>query len=159
MNEIAIRKFLKKYDKVHSSVNGRNFRSKLRAEHIELLKYPWIIDLGAFYINFNEFNEVSSKFVDQFSCDLESDHPLVTLMEIAFNPYALSCGHIFCDSCACSTASVMIFQGLKAAKPKYKCPVCREVGVYANPIHMIGLDLLLKNKQEHETRNTFQSFV
>ncbi|KAI3927763.1 hypothetical protein MKW98_023364 [Papaver atlanticum] len=41
----------------------------------------------------------------------------------------------------------MIFQGLKAAEPKCKCPVCREVGVYANPIHMIELDLLLKNRR------------
>ncbi|KAI3927762.1 hypothetical protein MKW98_023363 [Papaver atlanticum] len=56
MNAIAIWKFLKKYDKVHSSVNGRNFRSKLRAEHIELLKSLWLIKLGAFYINFNGSN-------------------------------------------------------------------------------------------------------
>ncbi|KAI3869674.1 hypothetical protein MKX03_011871 [Papaver bracteatum] len=165
MNAIAIRKILKKYDKVHSSVNGRNFKSKLRAEHIELLQSPWLIELGAFYINFNGSNGVSGEFVDQFYCDLESDQPLMTLivsdsvkleysltcpvcLEIAFNPYALSCGHIFCKSCACSAASVMIFQGLKAAEPKCKCPVCREVGVYANPIHMIELDLLLKNRRK-----------
>ncbi|OVA00855.1 zinc finger protein [Macleaya cordata] len=163
MNAIAIRKILKKYDKVHSSVNGRNFRSKLRAEHIELLQSPWLIELGAFYINFNGSDGVSGEFVHQFSCDLTSDQPVMTLMvtddvkleysltcaiclEIVFNPYALSCGHIFCKACACSAASVMIFQGLKAAEPKSKCPVCREVGVYANPVHMMELDLLLKNR-------------
>ncbi|KAI3847577.1 hypothetical protein MKX03_024362 [Papaver bracteatum] len=105
MNAIAIWK-------VHSSVNGKNFRSKLRDEHIELLNSPWIIELGDFYINFNGSNGVSVEFVDQFSCDLESDHPSMTLMvldslkleyslncvvflESTVNPYALSCGHIF----------------------------------------------------------------
>ncbi|KAI3869217.1 hypothetical protein MKX03_021443 [Papaver bracteatum] len=118
MNAIAIWK-------VHSSVNGKNFRSKLRDEHIEILNSPWIIELGAFYINFNGSNGVSVEFVDQFSCDLESDHPSMTLM-------VLDSVKLEYKSCACSAASVMIFQGLKA------------VGVYANPIHMNELDLLLK---------------
>ncbi|KAI3877183.1 hypothetical protein MKX03_001420 [Papaver bracteatum] len=119
MNAIAIWK-------VHSSVNGKNFWSKLRDEHIELLNSPWLIELGAFYINFNGSNGVSVEFVDQFSCDLESDHPSMTLMvldsmklRVLVNPYALSCGHIFEN----------------------------HVGVYANPIHMIELDLLLKKTE------------
>uniref|UniRef100_A0A6N2NKS7 RING-type E3 ubiquitin transferase n=1 Tax=Salix viminalis TaxID=40686 RepID=A0A6N2NKS7_SALVM len=40
MNAIAIRKILKKYDKVHCSINGKNFKSKMRSEHIELLQSP-----------------------------------------------------------------------------------------------------------------------
>ncbi|KAI8562802.1 hypothetical protein RHMOL_Rhmol03G0063700 [Rhododendron molle] len=72
MNAIALRKILKKYDKVHRSVNGRNFKSKMRAKHVEILQSPWLIELGAFYMN----------------CD-EPD-------------------------------------GLKAANPESKCPVCRE---------------------------------
>lgn len=66
--------------------------------------------------------------------------------DIVFKPYALSCGHLFCKSCACSAASVMIFQGLKAASPESKCPVCREVGVYATAVRMIELDLLVKKR-------------
>uniref|UniRef100_A0A8I6Y118 RING-type E3 ubiquitin transferase n=1 Tax=Hordeum vulgare subsp. vulgare TaxID=112509 RepID=A0A8I6Y118_HORVV len=51
MNAIAIRKILKKYDKVHGSVSGRDFRSKMQTEHTELLQSPWLIELGAFHLN------------------------------------------------------------------------------------------------------------
>ncbi|RVW96422.1 putative E3 ubiquitin-protein ligase BAH1-like 1 [Vitis vinifera] len=145
MNAIAIRKILKKYDKVHSSVNGRDFKRKMQAKHIELLQSPWLIELGAFYLNFNESDEEEScKISCQFSCDLSTTEPVMTLrlpdsmklecnltcsicLDTLFNPHALSCGHLFCKSCACSAASVMIFQGLKAASPESKCPICREV--------------------------------
>ncbi|KAG7961599.1 hypothetical protein I3843_09G024900 [Carya illinoinensis] len=164
MNAIAIRKILKKYDKVHCSENGRNFKSKLRAEHIELLQSPLLIELAAFYLSFNgekkgEFNEFSS----QFSCDFDATPPVMTLrlphsikleydltcavcLDVVFNSYALSCGHLFCKSCACSSASVLIFQGLKAANPQSKCPICRQVGVYAKALHMVELDMLLKKR-------------
>ncbi|XP_021282460.1 probable E3 ubiquitin-protein ligase BAH1-like [Herrania umbratica] len=166
MNAIAIGKILKKYDKVHSSVNGKNFKSKMRAEHLELLQSPWLIELGAFYLNFNgsdggDFVQFSGSFV----CDLSATEPVMTMMlpnsikleydltcaiclEIVFNPYALSCGHLFCKSCACSAATVMIFQGLKATSPDSKCPICREAGVYANAVHMLELDLLIKRRHK-----------
>lgn len=164
MNALAIRKILKKYDKVHSSVNGRNFKSKMQAEHIELLQSPWLIELGAFYLNFDgldvgEFSESSGNFsVDlnaarpvmklflSSSSELEYDLTCAICLELVFNPYALNCGHLFCKSCACSAASVMIFQGLKAARPDSKCPICREAGVYLNAVHMLELDLLLKGR-------------
>ncbi|XP_041022943.1 probable E3 ubiquitin-protein ligase BAH1-like isoform X2 [Juglans microcarpa x Juglans regia] len=164
MNAIAIRKILKKYDKVHCSENGRNFKSKLRAEHIELLQSPLLIELAAFYLSFNgekkgEFNEFSS----QFSCDFDATPPVMKLrlphsikleydltcavcLDVVFNSYALSCGHLFCKSCACSSASVLIFQGLKTANPESKCPICRQVGVYAKAVHMVELDMLLKKR-------------
>ncbi|KAH7512296.1 hypothetical protein FEM48_Zijuj12G0075600 [Ziziphus jujuba var. spinosa] len=162
MNATAIRKILKKYDKVHSSENGKNFKSKMQAEHIELLQSPWLIELGALYLNFGgldggQLNELSS----HFSCHLNSTPPVMTLMlqdsitlnydltcaiclDTVFNPYALGCGHLFCKSCACSAASVMIFQGLKAAARESKCPICREAGVYGKAMRMIELDLLMK---------------
>ncbi|KAF5473985.1 hypothetical protein F2P56_005930 [Juglans regia] len=164
MNAIAIRKILKKYDKVHCSENGRNFKSKLRAEHIELLQSPLLIELAAFYLSLNgekkgEFNEFSS----QFSCDFDATPPVMKLrlphsikleydltcavcLDVVFNSYALSCGHLFCKSCACSSASVLIFQGLKTANPESKCPICRQVGVYAKAMHMVELDMLLKKR-------------
>ncbi|PIM97352.1 putative E3 ubiquitin ligase [Handroanthus impetiginosus] len=164
MNAVAMRKILKKYDKVHSSINGRKFKSKMRAEHLEILQSPWLIELGAFYMNFNESNGGSSDGLrNPFSFRLSDAEAVMILMlpdsvkleynltcaiclELVFNPYALSCGHLFCKACACSAASVMIFQGLKAADPQSKCPVCREAGVYSNAVHMMELDMLLKKE-------------
>nr|POE55566.1 putative e3 ubiquitin-protein ligase bah1-like 1 [Quercus suber] len=135
MNAIAIRKILKKYDIIHGSVNGRKFKSKLRAEHVELLQSPWLIELAAFYLNPNGsddggFKEASSNF----SCDFNANPPVITLklphliklefdltcvvcLDTVCNPYALSCGHLFCKSCACSSASVFLLEGLRAASP------------------------------------------
>lgn len=71
MNAIAMQKILKKYDKVHCSVNGRNFKSKMRSEHLEILQSPWLIELGALYLNFNESNDgKSNEIFSQFSCSL-----------------------------------------------------------------------------------------
>ncbi|KAJ8617033.1 hypothetical protein MRB53_013219 [Persea americana] len=164
MNAIAIRKILKKYDKVHCSVNGRNFKTKMRAEHIELLQSPWLIELGAFYMNSSKIDDgESGEFFRKFSCDFSGTSPIMTLaltdsvkleynltcavcLDTVFNPCALSCGHLFCKGCACSAAYVLLFEGPKAADPKSKCPICREVGVYANSVHMAELDLLLKSR-------------
>eukprot|EP00258_Populus_trichocarpa_P005963 XP_002309274.3 probable E3 ubiquitin-protein ligase BAH1-like [Populus trichocarpa] len=164
MNTIAIRKILKKYDKVHCSVNGNNFKSKMQAEHIELLQSPWLIELGAFYLNFDGIDGGEfSEFCSQFSCDLNGTEPVMTLtlpnstkleysltcaicLETVFNPYALSCGHLFCKLCACSAAFVLMFEGLKTASSNAKCPICREAGVYTNAVHMLELDLLLKRR-------------
>ncbi|KAI4348838.1 hypothetical protein L6164_009510 [Bauhinia variegata] len=159
MNAIAIRKILKKYDKKHSSARGKNFKARMQAAHTELLHSPWLIELGAFYENCNGPHGGCG----QFSCDLNVTEAVMTLvlpdsikiecdltcaicLDIVFNPYALGCGHLFCKSCACSAASVMIFQGLKAANPDSKCPICREVGVYSQAVHMLELDLLLKRR-------------
>ncbi|KAM1093652.1 hypothetical protein ACFX2I_008759 [Malus domestica] len=175
MNAIAIRKILKKYDKIHSSENGKLFKSKMRAEHIEILQSPWLIELGAFYLNLDvldgdELNEVSGRF----SCDLSGTPPTMTLMlpdslkmeydltcavclETVFNPYALSCGHLFCKSCACAAASVFIFQGPKSAAPDAKCPICREAGVYAKAVHMLELDLLLKTRCNNHWKKRYNA--
>lgn len=65
---------------MHSSVNGRNFKSKLSSEHIEILKSPWLIELGAFYKNFIEPNSgKSDEFSSPISCNLCSAEPAMTL--------------------------------------------------------------------------------
>ncbi|KAK1296183.1 putative E3 ubiquitin-protein ligase BAH1-like 1 [Acorus calamus] len=175
MNAIAIRKILKKYDKIHSSVNGRNFKTTLRAKHIELLQSPWLTELGAFCINSNNSDiGKSGEFIQQFSCDFSGAEPLMTLtlsnsvnleynltcavcLDTLFNPYALGCGHLFCKGCACSSASVFLFEGPKAAPKGAKCPVCRAVGVYANSVHLAELDLLLKNRCRDYWKERMQS--
>ncbi|KAK3149836.1 hypothetical protein QOZ80_3AG0223630 [Eleusine coracana subsp. coracana] len=171
MNAIAIRKILKKYDKIHGSVSGREFKSKMQTEHIELLQSPWLIELGAFHLNCNDSNAdehsgfFKNEFFKNFSCDLTGAQPILTMaisdamkydysltcpicLDTLFNPYALSCGHLFCKACACGAASVYIFQGVKSAPPEAKCPVCRAVGVFGRAVHMTELDLLLKTRDK-----------
>ncbi|XP_066372143.1 probable E3 ubiquitin-protein ligase BAH1-like 1 isoform X1 [Miscanthus floridulus] len=212
MNAIAIRKILKKYDKIHGSVSGRDFKSKMQTEHIELLQSPWLIELGAFHLNCDDSDADepgAGGFFKNFSCDLSGAQPLLTMtisetlkyeysltcpiclgsllwklcmlslqgifflssvclnicvliltsicddffhsqcvQDTLFNPYALSCGHLFCKACACGAASVYIFQGVKSAPPEAKCPVCRAVGVFGRAVHMTELELLLKRRDK-----------
>ncbi|XP_059645182.1 probable E3 ubiquitin-protein ligase BAH1-like [Cornus florida] len=95
MNAIAIQKILKKYDKVHSSVNGRNFKSKMQAEHTEILQSPWLIELGAFYMNFNKsYGGGSDEISSPFFCDLSATEPVLTLRlpDSVKLEYYLTCG-------------------------------------------------------------------
>ncbi|XP_062211947.1 probable E3 ubiquitin-protein ligase BAH1-like 1 [Phragmites australis] len=171
MNAIAIRKILKKYDKIHGSVSGRDFKSKMQTEHIELLQSPWLIELGAFHLNCDDTDAdepggfFKNGFFKNFSCDLTGAQPLLAMtisetlkyeysltcpvcLDTLFNPYALGCGHLFCKACACGAASVYIFQGVKSAPLEAKCPVCRAVGVFGHAVHMTELELLLKTRDK-----------
>ncbi|RWV89153.1 hypothetical protein GW17_00048719 [Ensete ventricosum] len=65
---------------IHGSADGRKFKSRMRTEHIELLQSPWLIELGAFYLNFSvsDFGE-PGEFFHKFSCDLNDMQPVMTM--------------------------------------------------------------------------------
>eukprot|EP01018_Ginkgo_biloba_P017534 Gb_23910 [translate_table: standard] len=70
INAIAIRKILKKYDKVHYSKKGRAFRTRAQAMQMEILQSPWLNELIAFSINLMNANN-SATFVSDFGdCSL-----------------------------------------------------------------------------------------
>uniref|UniRef100_A0A7N0TS51 RING-type E3 ubiquitin transferase n=1 Tax=Kalanchoe fedtschenkoi TaxID=63787 RepID=A0A7N0TS51_KALFE len=164
-NAIAIRKILKKYDKVHYSKQGQEFKSQAQSMHMEILQSPWLIELMAFHINFWETKANSTKasaFFEGCSLSITDDKPSLSCelfdstikldidltcsicLDTMFDSVALSCGHIFCFMCACSAASVTIVDGLKEASLKEKCPLCREAGVFADAVHLEELNILLK---------------
>ncbi|KAL8143067.1 hypothetical protein V2J09_016099 [Rumex salicifolius] len=165
INAIAVRKILKKYDKVHCSNQGLAFKSKIQRMHIEILQSPWLCEVMAFYINLREkklhedktnilFEGCSLQFVDgkpSLTCELfnsiklDIDLTCSICLDTMFDPVALLCGHIFCYICACSSASVTIVDGLKEATPKEKCPLCRESGVFRGPMHLEELNTLLSS--------------
>lgn len=164
INAIAIRKILKKYDKIHYSKQGQAFKSQAQSMHIEILQSPWLCELMAFHINLRETNHTKSKKPPAFfegcslaikdgkpslSCELfdsiklDLDLTCSICLDTVFDSVSLTCGHIFCYMCACSAASVTIVDGLKAANLKKKCPVCRGAGVYEGAIRLEELNILL----------------
>ncbi|XP_033134971.1 E3 ubiquitin-protein ligase BAH1 isoform X1 [Brassica rapa] len=168
INAVAIRKILKKYDKIHESSQGQAFKTQVQKRRIEILQSPWLCELMAFHINLKEsqkesgavlasppslFGGCSFIFDDGkpfLSCEL-SDSVKVDIdltcsicLDTVFDPISLTCGHIYCYMCACSAASVNVVDGLKAADPSEKCPLCREVCVYKGAVHLDELSILLK---------------
>lgn len=61
-------------------MTGRNFKSKMRSERLEILQSPWLIELGALYMNFNESNGGKSNVIfSQFSCNLSDTGSIMNL--------------------------------------------------------------------------------
>ncbi|CAH8336898.1 unnamed protein product [Eruca vesicaria subsp. sativa] len=169
INAVAIRKILKKYDKIHESSQGQAFKTQVQKMRIEILQSPWLCELMAFHINLKEsqkecgavlashpslFGGGCSFIFDDgkpfLSCEL-SDSVKVDIdltcsicLDTVFDPISLTCGHIYCYMCACSAASVNVVDGLKTADPSEKCPLCREVCVYKGAVHLDELSILLK---------------
>ncbi|KAL1331642.1 hypothetical protein HN51_048909 [Arachis hypogaea] len=159
INAVAIRKILKKYDKIHDSKQGQLFKSQVQAMHKEILQSPWLIEVMALYINTNTKDPTSSLFdgccltfkdgKPSLTCEIfkpykvDIDLTCSICLDTVFDPVALTCGHVFCYTCACSAASVTIVDGLKAADPKQKCPLCREKGVHEGAVHLEELNILL----------------
>ncbi|MCL7047152.1 hypothetical protein MKW94_009314 [Papaver nudicaule] len=163
INAIAVRKILKKYDKIHYSKQGQAFKSRAQSMHIEILQSPWLRELMAFYINLKEINNEAGNLpslVDDCSVTFKGGKPSLTFalfdsikleidltcsicLDPVFSVVSLTCGHIFCHRCACSASSVAIVDELKAASPKAKCPLCREEGVFRGAVHLHELNKLL----------------
>ncbi|KAJ6343652.1 hypothetical protein OIU76_005405 [Salix suchowensis] len=134
INAIAVRKILKKYDKIHYSKQGQAFKSKAQSMHIEILQSPWL--------SFDDDKpSLSCELLDSIKLDI--DLTCSICLDTVFDPVSLTCGHIFCYMCACSAASVTIVDGLEAAEPKEKCPLCRKAGVYEGALHLEELNILL----------------
>jgi len=166
MNAIAVRKILKKYDKVHRSREGGIFKSRLMAMRGELLKSPYLVELGALHLNLAGAEDQympESEYVGEFSCDFESSSPSLTCtlvdsatvnfdlscsicLDTLFDPVALGCGHLFCNNCACTAANVLGHEGLQAAGCNAQCAICRQVGVYADGVKLKELSSLIKNR-------------
>lgn len=64
----------------------------MQAKRIEILQSPWLIELGAFYMNVNE-PEGPNLFSSSFSCDLNAAEPVITLMlpDSVKSEYNLKC--------------------------------------------------------------------
>ncbi|KAI3973433.1 hypothetical protein MKW92_041857 [Papaver armeniacum] len=147
INAIAIRKILKKYDKIHYSKQGQAFKSQAQSMHTEILQSPWLCELIAFHINLKE----TKKDTRNLSGFLKNAWSLLTV-ESHRSLFPCLILHIFCHMCACSASSVTIVDGLKAADPKAKCPLCREEGVFEGAVHLEELNILLSRRKKKRVR-------
>ncbi|XP_047070282.1 probable E3 ubiquitin-protein ligase BAH1-like 1 isoform X2 [Lolium rigidum] len=162
INAVAMRKILKKYDKIHYSKQGQEFKAQAQSLHIEILQSPWLSELMAFYMNLrrSKKNEAGMELFRDCTLTFDNDQPTLSCnlfdsmrvdisltcsicLDTMFDPVSLSCGHIFCYLCCCSAASVTIVDGLKSAHHKSKCPLCRQAGVFPNSVHLDELNMLL----------------
>ncbi|XP_041020624.1 probable E3 ubiquitin-protein ligase BAH1-like 1 [Juglans microcarpa x Juglans regia] len=177
INAVAIRKILKKYDKIHYSKQGQAFKSQAQSMHIEILQSPWLCELMAFHINLRKNKVEISKALAMFegcnltfndgkpslNCELfdsvkvDIDLTCSICLDTIFDAVSLTCGHIFCYLCACSAAAVTIVDGLKSAEPKAKCPLCREAEVYEGAVHLDELNILLSRSCSEYWEERLQS--
>ncbi|KAH1081254.1 hypothetical protein J1N35_021015 [Gossypium stocksii] len=142
INAIAIRKILKKYDKVHYSKQGQAFRSQAQSMHIEILQSPWLCELMAFHVNLSETKAISGKAPALFEdCYLTFNYGKPFLSCELFDSVKLD---IDLTCSICNPASVTIVDGLRAGNPKEKCPLCREAGVYEGAVNLDELSVLLR---------------
>ncbi|KAG0589557.1 hypothetical protein M758_1G027700 [Ceratodon purpureus] len=176
MNAIAVRKILKKYDKVHKSREGGIFKSRLMAMRSELLKSPYLVELGALHLNLADTKEDTvmsdSELVAEFSCDFDTSSPTLTCtlvdsarldfdlscsicLDTLFDPIALGCGHLFCNNCACTAANVLGHEGPRAARCNAQCPICRQAGVYVDAVKLKELSSLIKNRCPEDWKERF----
>ncbi|KAL6214875.1 hypothetical protein ACLB2K_014307 [Fragaria x ananassa] len=129
INAIAIRKILKKYDKIHYSKQGQAFNRERDRR------------CGCSLTMNDEKPTLTCELFDSVKVDI--DLTCSICLDTVFDPVALTCGHIFCYMCACSAASVTIVDGLNAAESKEKCPLCREAKVYQGAVHLEELSILI----------------
>ncbi|KAE9617390.1 putative E3 ubiquitin-protein ligase BAH1 [Lupinus albus] len=165
INAIAIRKILKKYDKVnimifslfntdisllsvlqiHYSKQGQLFKSQAQSLHKEILPSPWLYELLAFHVNLRETQVNSMKepaLFEGFSLTFRDGKPSITCEFFDFIKIDID---LTCSICLV-TASVSIVNGLKTADHRNKCPLCREGGVYEGSVHLEELNILLGRK-------------
>ncbi|MCO5561239.1 hypothetical protein L7F22_014860 [Adiantum nelumboides] len=167
---LAANSLLQEYDKVHSSSKGQHFKARLVGMHMEVPQSPWLIELIALYFNLVDKlkgthvlpelcpgcicettnGRLTLSCMPQESLRLEIEVTCSICLEMVFEPTALSCGHMFCFSCACAAASVHTYEGLKKARQSVKCPLCRERGVFAGAIRLTELNLLTYRRCKDE---------
>lgn len=109
INAIAMRRILKKYDKIHYSKQGQDFKSRSQNMQIEILQSPWLYELMAFHINLRDSNTDkanASALLEGCSLVFNDTKPslcieLVDLVKLDID--------LTCSICLCRLAAVISF--------------------------------------------------
>jgi len=80
INAVAMRKILKKYDKIHYSKQGQEFKAQAQSLHIGILQSPWLSELMAFYMNLrrSKNNEAAMELFGDCSLTFDDDQPTLS---------------------------------------------------------------------------------
>ncbi|KAJ0881169.1 putative E3 ubiquitin-protein ligase BAH1 [Helianthus annuus] len=87
-----------------------NFKSMLQPEHLEISQSPWLIELVALYLSFNESNHlIDYKLHDiPFSCDLTIADP-ERVFRLVLPGYANLEYNLTCPICLVRLIIILIF--------------------------------------------------
>jgi len=80
INAVAMRKILKKYDKIHYSKQGQEFKAQAQILHIEILQSPWLCELMAFYMNLrrSKKNKAAMELFGHCSLIFDDERPTLS---------------------------------------------------------------------------------
>lgn len=170
MTHLAVLKIVKKYRKVHGvRVAGAAPNKGLNIVHGRLLHSPLLVEVSALAANINiEVAQGRGLLAHEGGAASDapprgSDPARLVLMELpgrqihmevdltcpvcldlVFDPVGLSCGHLMCLMCACNLTGVPAMYGVKHAPRSCKCPMCRQIGVFAEAITLREVHTLVQ---------------
>ena len=105
----------------------------MQAKHIELLHQPWLIELGAFYLNCNEPDGIKLKGIcGRFSCDLNMvDAELILILP--------DCIRLEFDlNCAICLVSSYLHAKLSQQYPVFQF---RKMSLICNTVHELSTNI------------------
>eukprot|EP00243_Klebsormidium_subtile_P004442 TRINITY_DN18422_c0_g1_i1.p1 TRINITY_DN18422_c0_g1~~TRINITY_DN18422_c0_g1_i1.p1 ORF type:complete len:353 (-),score=59.56 TRINITY_DN18422_c0_g1_i1:580-1638(-) len=178
-NTMALRKILKKYDKLHRTGAGKEFMQRLlrREQDNSFLTQRFLLhELTALHSSLGEEKssdaEIGQEQRQKCAELLEAVHFSATgagseawlpgpyaldlycsvCLEVFVDPVALKCGHVFCKSCACRVARIHPRnpKGLKVALKTACCAICRQADVYQKAVPLPEVAELVKNRFPEE---------
>ncbi|KAM3371876.1 hypothetical protein ACQJBY_018989 [Aegilops geniculata] len=131
INAVAMRKILKKYDKVHYSKQGQEFKAQAQSLHIEILQSPWLSELMAFYMNLrrSKNNEAAMELFGDCSLTFDDDQP------------TLSCNLFDSMRVDISLTCSICLMFVNAQPTDLISPI--QAGVFPNAVHLDELNMLL----------------
>ncbi|GAQ81970.1 E3 ubiquitin ligase [Klebsormidium nitens] len=174
-NTMALRKILKKYDKLHRTGAGKEFMQRLlRKEHgNSFFTQRFLLhELTALHSSLGEektsdaaigreqrhkcaelLQAVRLSLTDagteaRLPGPYALDLHCSVCLEVFVDPMGLKCGHVFCKSCACRVARIHPLnpKGLKVALKTARCAICRQADVYQKAVPLPEVGELVKKR-------------